>query len=189
MKIGREIRKIRKDKELTLKTLSELSGITTSGLSQIERGLTNPSLATLAKITEALGVPIISVFAREKEKERHVEEVLVKKEGRSKVVFPDAEITYEPLSPVIHSNIEFLLAHIEEGKGQKSQVTHEGEECVYVIKGRLKVGIENREYIVEEGDSFYFKCTRPHNFMNAGKGTLILVLAVTPPTIYTRVVY
>lgn len=189
MEVGREIRKIREDKGLTLKRLSEISGITISGLSQIERGVNNPSLATLAKITEVLGVSIISTFVREKEKTRRVEEILIKKEGRSKVVFPDAEITYEPLSPVIDSNIEFLLAHIEEGKGQKSQVMHKGEECVYVIKGRLKVGIEDREYIVEEGDSFYFKCSRPHNFMNAGKGMLILVLALTPPAIYTRVVY
>jgi len=187
MKIGHQIRKIREAKKLTLKELSKLSGITISGLSQIERGINNPSLDTLTKITKALSVPIMSLFVKEEKKSS--EEVLTKKGKRSKVMFPEAEIVYEPLSPIINSNIEFLMAQIEEGRGQKSQVSHEGEECVYVIKGKLKVKIEDREYTLEEGDSLYFKCSRPHNFMNAGEGKLILVLAVTPPSIYSRVVH
>ncbi len=186
MNVGDKIRKIRQSKKLTLGELSKLTGITISGLSQIERGLNNPSLDTLTKITKALGVPIMSLFVEEK---KSSEEVLTKRGKRSKVMFPEAEIVYEPLSPIINSNIEFLLAQIEEGKGQKSQVTHEGEECVYVIRGKLKVCIEDREYILGEGDSLYFKCSRPHNFMNAGEGKLILVLAVTPPSIYSRVVH
>lgn len=188
MELGQEIKRIRKEKGYTLKRLSELTGITVSALSQIERGKNSPSMSNLAKITEALGVPIRSVFTSDKEKKKNVREVLIKKETRSRITLPNSELAFELLAPVRNSNIEFLFFEINEGITENPQfTTHKGEECVYVMEGRLKVRIDDREYIVERGNSFYFDSSGPHYFLNIGEGKVAGYIVVTPPAIITAV--
>ncbi len=61
-------------------------------------------------------------------------------------------------------------------------VTHEGEECGYIIKGKMKITLGNKEYLLEEGDSFYFNSTIPHVYENYDDEVCISVWAMTPPS-------
>jgi len=186
MKIGRTIRELRRAKNIKLQQLAEMTNMSVSALSQLERDLSNPSLATLVKIAKALEVPIMSLFLSS-EKKTENKAVIIRDKKRRKIVVPDMETVYEPLSPVKNARVEFVLARMEEGKKQKVLVTHEGEEHIYVVKGTLEVRIENDTYILKEGDSICFKSSFGHAFRNAGKGEMIAVIAASPPSLYERV--
>lgn len=90
---------------------------------------------------------------------------------------------YELLSPDLNRKIEFLYITIKPGDySSKDLVTHEGEECGIVIKGRLMVKMKDKEYILEEGDSIYFDSTIPHKYINIGDEECISIWAMTPPS-------
>ena len=186
MKIGRIIRNLRLAKNIKLQQLAEMTGISIGGLSQIERDLSNPSLAALVRIAKALEVPIASLFL-DSEKKLENKAVIIRDKERRKIIVPELETVYEPLSPIKDAKVEFTLARMEEGKKQKVLVTHEGEEHVFVVKGTLEVRIEDETYILKEGDSIYFNPSFPHAFRNAGKGEMIAVIAASPPSLYENV--
>jgi len=183
MKVGKIIRNLRLAKNIKLQELAKMTNMSISNLSQLERELSNPSLATLVKIAKALEVPIISLFLNS-EKESDNKVVIIRDKERRKVIFPDMETVYEPLSPIREAKIEFVLARMEEGKAQKVLVTHKGEEHIYVVKGILEVRIESDAHILKEGDSISFKSSFPHGFRNAGKGEMLAVIAASPPSLY-----
>lgn len=188
MKIGRTIRKLRLAKNIKLQQFAEMTNMSISGLSQLERDLSNPSLATLVKIARALRVPIMSLFLNSQENTEH-KAAIIRDRERRKIIVPDLETIYEPLSPVKNARVEFVLARMEEGKTQKVLVTHEGEEHIYVIKGTLQVRIENDAYVLKEGDSIWFNSLLGHAFKNAGKGQMIAIIAASPPSLYERVLW
>jgi len=183
MKVGKIIRDLRLAKNIKLRQLAKMTSMSISNLSQLERELSNPSLTTLVKIAKALDVPIISLFSN-LGKESENKAVIVRNKKRGKVILPDMETVYEPLSPINEAKIEFVLARMKEGKTQKVLVTHKGDEYIYVVKGILEVRIESDTHILKEGDSISFKSSFPHGFRNAGKGEMIAVIAASPPSLY-----
>jgi len=186
MKIGKTIRNLRLAKNIKLQQLAQMTNMSISNLSQIERDLSNPSLATLVKIAKAFKVPIMTLFL-DSEKKLDNKVVVIRDKERKKIVVPELETVYEPLSPFKDVKAEFILARMQEGKTQKVLVTHEGEEHIYVIKGALEVRIEKETYVLKEGDSIYFKSSFGHAFRNVGKGEMIAVIAASPPSLYESV--
>ena len=59
-------------------------------------------------------------------------------------------------------------------------MTHEGEECGFVLQGTLTVLLDGREYRLYEGDSIYFRSTIPHKYLNLGQEDCVSVWAMTP---------
>ena len=186
MKIGKIIRNLRLAKNIKLQQLAQMTSISIGALSQIERDLSNPSLATLVKIAKAFEVPIMTLFL-DSEKKLDNEAVVIRDKERKKIIVPELETVYEPLSPFKDVKAEFILARMEEGKKQKVLVTHEGEEHIYVTKGVLEVRVEKETYVLKEGDSIYFKSSFGHAFRNAGKGEMIAVIAAYPPSLYESI--
>lgn len=178
MEIGTEIRKLRQEQSISIEQLSEMTKLSTGLISQVERNITGPSVTTLWKIAKALNVSINYFFDE-------YEEIgcVVRKNKRKKIVLPDSKVTYELLSPNLRGKIEHLLVEIEPGEyNTKDLISHEGEECGYIIKGTLKIKLGNKEYILEEGDSICFDSSIPHRYVNAGKEKVISVWAMTPPS-------
>ena len=186
MKIGKIIRHLRLEKNIKLQQLAQMASISIGALSQIERDISNPSLATLVKIAKSLNVPIMTLFL-DSEKKLDSKVVIIRDKERKKIVVPELETIYEPLSPFKDVKAEFILARMEEGKKQKVLVTHEGEEHIYVIKGVLEIRIGKETFVLKEGDSIYFKSSFGHAFRNAGKGEMIAVIAASPPSLYENV--
>lgn len=184
MKIGSIIRKVRFSKKMTIKQLAKKVNLTSSLISQIERDVVSPSLSTLVKISTSLEVPIIYFFSQ-----KMLDSVtVIKKKNRRKIIVPShSNAVYNFLSPYdIDNKIEFLLIEMEEKQGkigdENELISHIGEECGYVIKGKLEIRLNDKKYYLEEGDSIYFKSTIPHRFENVGKGKSISIWAVSPPS-------
>jgi transcriptional regulator with XRE-family HTH domain len=184
MKIGKVIREFRLARNMSIKELSEKTNLTSSLISQVERDLISPSLNSLAKISGALKVPIVSFFTEATPKPWPV---MRKKQRKKTTIFSSSHVIYQLLSPDPDKKIELLLVEIEPEKDENDGnelVTHSGEECGYVIKGELEVRLGKERYYLKEGDSIYFQSRIPHRFKNTGKEKVISIWAMTPPSFW-----
>jgi len=179
MELGKKLRKLRKEKRMTIKNLSEKAGISQSMISKIERDQTSPTIATLWRIGQALDISLGDFL------DNQVGGVypVVRKEERKKLFFPGTGVSYELLSPHLKGNLEFLCVVIEPGEtSEPEQISHEGEECGVVVKGKLKIRLGAEEYYLNEGDSIYFSSRTPHRYINVGDEVAISYWAITPPS-------
>ncbi|MGM0438258.1 MAG: helix-turn-helix domain-containing protein [Bacillota bacterium] len=178
-KMGNKIRKLRKDSSLSLAELSQKINKTSSYLSQIERGLAEPSLNALRQIAEALDTPIFYFLVDEKDYN-----TVVRKEERKKMEIPGSNLDIELISASRNRQIEMIEAKLGVGKETKREKnTYEGEECILVKNGELKIEIGKEKYNLKEGDSIYFLSSLPHKITNIGEEKLVFISAITPPNI------
>jgi len=184
MKIGKVIREFRLARNMNIKELSEKTNLTSSLISQVERDLISPSLNSLAKISSALKVPIVSFFTEATPKPWPV---MRKKQRKKTTIFSSSHVIYQLLSPDPDKKIEFLLVEIkpeEDENDENELIAHSGEECGYVIQGELEVRLGKKRYYLKEGDSIYFESRIPHRFKNIGEGKVISIWAMTPPSFW-----
>ena len=176
-KMGKKIRDLRKASALSLAELAQKISKTSSYLSQIERGLAEPSLSALRQISKALNTPIFYFLVDEKEYN-----TVVRKDQRKKIEIPDSNIEIELISSSRNRQIEMIEATIQAGEeSSREKDTYEGEECILVKKGQLDIEIGDEEYELHEGDSIYFLSSLPHKISNKGEEELVYVSAITPP--------
>lgn len=171
---GQKIKKLRSEQNLSLKELSDKSGVSVSMISQIERRNTDPTLTTLYKLCKGLDVSISTLLGADEQALQ-----LVRKIDRKSINFPQSNSKYELLTPINEGTIEMLMIHLEPGQVDQQLVEHSGEECGYVVKGEMTIVLGDAEYILYEGDSIRFKSTTPHRFFNHSKETAISVWAMT----------
>ena len=161
---GAELRELRKQKRLTLQNVADQTGLSVSLLSQIERGLVDPTVGTFWKICSALDVPIHHFFQPQNDYDP-----VIRKGMHKLIQLKNSKTKYHVLTPLLDGRIEFLLIEIEPGQAlEQEKIAHSGEECGYVLQGELKVLLGDREYHLHEGDSIGFNSTSPHRFLNPG---------------------
>ncbi|MDI6601626.1 MAG: cupin domain-containing protein [Thermoanaerobacteraceae bacterium] len=175
--LGTKLRNLRKTKHMSIEQLAEKAGLSIGLISQIERNLNSPTVSTLYKIAEALDTHIGYFFDDSRQG------AVVRMDERRVIKLPRSNLTYEMLSPDMKRKMEFLLVRIQPGDcDNKEQLSHEGEECGLVLKGRMMVKWGDTEYILEEGDSIYFDSSVPHRYFNISDVECISVWAMTPPS-------
>ena len=189
--LGENLRSIRLQKKMTLQELSQMSKVSKSQLSQIERNVSVPTVVKLQKITEALNVKLSNVLPengdsendayldRKKENSKRVS--VVRKGERKKMVMPWGAM-YEMLCPDLQHKIEFIYLHYPAGTTAKDHYTHEGEECGVVLEGTFKGIFGAMEVILEPGDSIYYDSTIPHYWETVGDTDVRAIWAITPPS-------
>src|SRR6056297_2846576 len=110
LKMGKKIRYIRKKKKLSLSALASKIDKTSSYLSQIERGLAEPSITALREISRALGVPMFYFLNDTRD---HCQ--VVEKDRRRTLTLPDSHISYELISPDLNHKMEIVYFNMEPG--------------------------------------------------------------------------
>jgi transcriptional regulator with XRE-family HTH domain len=178
--IGNQVRKLRTKRDLTLQDLAELTGLSKPNLSQIENNLVTPPIATLLKISSALGVPIGHFF---QETNQDTSIVVVRKEDRCGVVkgphLSRIGYQYEPLAyPRIDKNMEPFIVDMEERAAESIVYNnHRGEEFLYVLKGTLEFHCGETVVVLNQGDSLYFDSIIPHGYrgINGPARTLVVI--------------
>jgi transcriptional regulator with XRE-family HTH domain len=173
--IGKKLKELRLQNELTLGDLASRSELTKGFLSQVERNLTTPSIATLADIVEALGSNLSEFFHEEEEKQIvfSKQDFFVDEQEDYQIewVIPNAQKNQmEPIVLTLHPH----------GKSQK-MLSYQGEEFGYVLKGAITIVQGNKKYKVKAKETFYMNGDKSHYLYNHGNSEAKVLWVTTPP--------
>jgi transcriptional regulator with XRE-family HTH domain len=176
--LSERIHRLRQQRGLSLEELAGSSEVSASFLSQLERGLGNPSFVTLTKIARALSVPIGSLFGEE----AGTTNGLVRHDRRKRLIPANANLVYELITPDLNRLFEVASIEIPSKEGEPDPpFQHEGEECVLVLEGVLEFHLGSETHTLEPGDSITFPGGLPHWGYNPGPVTAKLIIVISPP--------
>ena len=178
MEIGKKIKFLRQQNNLTQEELADRCELSKGFISQLENDMTSPSITTLTYILDALGTNLSEFFSEEQE-----EQVVYGTEDYAVKV--DDELKNETcwlISNAQKNEMEPIMITIEPGGTTYPDNPHEGEEIGYVIDGTITVVIGNNKYQVKKGESFYIKPDKPHYLINNGKRPAKAIWISSPPS-------
>ena len=199
--LGPNIRRQRKLRGLTLKQLSEKTGLSVSFLSEMERGLAQPSMASLRKVAQALGTSLLTFeeghlpegepreglsypAERVRAGENFIQETKVVRAGqRKKISYPERPGIYELLTPDLNRRLEVLWIRMEPGfeSGPEAIVDPPGEKCLVILSGTLSFTVDGVEHLLDKGDSISYPASAPVEFKVLGEEKVEAILVITPP--------
>jgi DNA-binding transcriptional MerR regulator len=177
---GARFRKLRLNRGESLSEAAKAANISVGFLSNLERSQTSASVAVMRRLASHYGLNILDLFNG---------------------YHPDSEVAASPLvttseRKVLHGGegvrMELLawgkivmephLFRVAPGGGSHESYSHLGEEFLFVIRGRLVIFLEEKEFRLKAGDSFYFESKTPHRWFNPGKTETSILWINTPPT-------
>lgn len=173
------VRRLRQAKGMKANELAAAAGISAPMLSQVERGLVDPSLETLRQIARVLSVPLFELFIVEIDKEQmHV----IRAGDETTLATPSGDMTYRRKSTA-GMQLEVLEGELQPGGSSRTTVwSHEAEECIVVIRGSLVIETDRGRTALAEGDSCHFDSRIPHRFLNEAETVTEFMISVTPPS-------
>ena len=174
--LGKRLRVLRKEQGLTLAQLGQQVSLSASYLSQIERGVTMPSLSRLTTIARALHVEMGYFF------EDDVSSPCVVKLNQGKRLRSTADTSVELLSADLSDkDIQPYRVVCQSDTSRDQLPTHPGEEFGFVLKGQLTVTVGEETFVLEAGDSIHYQALQPHSWRNEGDEVCVAIWAVSPP--------
>lgn len=177
--IGAGLRRARRARGLTLREVADLAGVTESFLSQVERDVASPSIATLRRIAVALGLSIGEILDQAGPHGQ-----LVRAADRRVVTYPGLDARDEFLTDGTNARLQVIMSFIEPGGGTGAEAyAHESdEECLVVLEGRLDLWVGEETYRLEVGDAIRYSSRVPHRNQNPGPGPARILFVLTPPS-------
>ena len=177
--LGARIRTLRLAQGATLRKLAAEAGVTESFLSQVERGVASPSIATVQRIARALGQSIAELFAADEPAGS-----LVRAADRRRVVYQGLGAIDEFLTRSTDGRLQVILSTIEPGGGTGDEAyTHDSdEEVVVVLEGSLDLWVGPEHYRLNAGDAVTHASRVPHRNTNPGPGVARVLFCITPPS-------
>jgi transcriptional regulator with XRE-family HTH domain len=178
--LGRRVRSLREMRTLSLRQLADRAGVSESFLSQVERGVANPSVASLRRLADALDTSVGSLFEPSSEDEGRV----TRSHDRPRLVHPQRRWEDFLITPRSAKRLQVIQSMIEPGEGSgREPYSHDSdEECVVVLKGSIEFGVGDETYLLEEGDSLLFESRTPHWNRNPGPTKAEVLWIITPPS-------
>ncbi|HPF47426.1 MAG: helix-turn-helix transcriptional regulator [Alphaproteobacteria bacterium] len=182
--IGLKIKQLRSARNLTLDQLANQSGVSKSMLSQIERNKTNPTVATLWSMTQALGVDISELLGSKpssQDKKKHIS--VTKSHQTPEIQSADGKCTLKILGPLdLVSKVEWYDVFIEQGGILESDPHVKGtKEHLTVLDGDISVTSDEQEMILSTGDTARYDADVDHSIRNISKKTAHVILLVHSP--------
>jgi DNA-binding XRE family transcriptional regulator len=179
--VGNKVRSMRKEKGMTLAKLSEITGLSQAIVSQIERGMANPSFTTLAQLAHGLDIPVGKFFIGQEQTKSPV----VRKSGRRslKGVTRESvgEAVHELLTPGLNGGIEAQWIMSPPGHDTSSTpFSHSGEEFCYIVSGRKDVYLDGVCHSLSEGDSITYSSEIPHWYKNGYEEVCVAIWVNAP---------
>jgi transcriptional regulator with XRE-family HTH domain len=175
LQIGLKVRRLRQDRRMTLQDLADATGLSKPLLSQIENEQVIPPLGTLLRIAKAFKVGLQHFF----QEEGHNEKCILTRAGESRRMYrrptqnePPQPYAYHSLAfGKKHRNMEPFLVEFEPRQCDKGlQVSHEGEEFLFLLEGSLELHYGEQIMTMEPGDSVYYDSAEPHGYISTGDG-------------------
>ncbi len=176
--LGSHIRELRIKRNMSLRTLADQSGVSPSFLSQVERGATSPSIATLMRIAQALDRTIGSLF------EYPSPSRLVRKGEGVRLVHPSGEWDEVLLTPREFSHLQVIRSTLAAGgsTGAETFTYGSSETSMIVESGQVEVELDGERVILMEGDCLSYEPATPHRIMNTSDVPCVIVFVSGPPS-------
>jgi DNA-binding transcriptional MerR regulator len=173
--LGRRLRRLRIQRRLSLSSVAAAVGISAGFLSALERSQVSASVATLRKLARFYGLNILDFFGGA-DSHRPLVRPLERKRLQA-----GSGVRMELLAWG-DKMMEPHLFRVAPGSGSGESYTHEGEEFLYVLQGKLRITLEDKDYLLRAGDSFYFESRTPHRWTNPSRQQALILWINTPPT-------
>ena len=178
MVIGEKIRQMRIKNSLTQEELANRCELSKGFISQIERDITSPSIATLIDILECLGSSLREFFSDSAD---------------DKIVFRQDDAFIQRNDDLGHmitwivpnaqkNEMEPILIRITDGGQSSVYVAHECEVFGYVLQGNIVLHIGEKRYKVKKGESFYYTANASYYICNNSSGDAVVLWVSTPPS-------
>ena len=177
MDIGEKLRLLRIRRGLTQEDMADRCELSKGFISQVERNLASPSIATLTDMLECLGSSLSQFFSEDKDEKTVFtpQDMFVKEDeqlcGSITWLVPDAQ----------KNTMEPILVDLGEDGRTYELLPHQGEEFGYVLEGRIAIVLGNQYYICKKGEAFYYSAGKPHSIVNKGRGKAKFLWISTPP--------
>lgn len=172
--VASRLRELREGRGISMRQLAAQSGLSANALSMIERGKTSPSVSTLYKLADGLGVSITAFFGGESEKRQIV---FLKSDQRTRMSFTRG--VFEALGGEnFVGRVEPFMLTMESGAScGPYDIVHSGHEFVFCLRGQLDYFVEKEKFRLEAGDSLLFASNLRHRWRNSsGNVTTALVI-------------
>lgn len=178
MNIGAKIKDLRVKNGLTQEELADRSELSKGFISQLERDLTSPSIATLTDILQCLGSDLCTFFQDEKGEQ---------------IVFNEADY-FEKIDSELQNKIEWIIPNAQKNEMEPIRLTlqpggttypdnpHNGEEFGYVLSGTIYIYLGNKRYKAKKGETFYYKADTTHYIKAGSKTGAVIIWVSTPPS-------
>jgi DNA-binding transcriptional MerR regulator/quercetin dioxygenase-like cupin family protein len=173
--IGAHLRQLRSRRRLSLAQVAQEVGISVGFLSALERSQMSGSVGTLRKLARFYKTNILDFFDASESSSRQV------RPAERKVLKAGEGVRMELLAWG-NTIMEPHLFRVAPEAGSGEAYAHEGEEFIYVLRGDLEIKVEDAEYRLKPGDSFYFESATPHRWKNPGRHETWVLWVNTPPT-------
>jgi len=158
IKIGANIKNIRKNKKLTIQELSEMTGLSIGFLSQVERDINSPTIKNLQKICQALDLDITQLLA-----ENNKGNICVRKNERRSLFTYDEHLQYD-LTSENGWGISGVMVTVTKNNDLNESYRHMSDEHLLLLEGTLEVEVGDATYVLNEGDSLYIEAGCYHSF-------------------------
>lgn len=177
--LGADIRALRKSRKYSLNELAIKIGRSVGFLSQLERGLSDPSLSDLRKLAATLDVPLGFFFGHEPSDPAE-SGYIVRANARRRLGDVSDGLFEELLSPDLGGAFEMFRSVFEPGAEMATFQMRETEEAGYVVSGSMILFVSDRSFVVGEGDSFRFR-HEPYRWHNPNDDPCVIIWTIAPP--------
>jgi transcriptional regulator with XRE-family HTH domain len=177
--LGERIKRFRLDRNLTLKEVEVKAKVSATHVSEIERGMTSPTVGALAKIARALGTEP-AYFLRT---DSYPSVSVVQHADRRVLKYEDWDAGIGCLSKGVRgARMSFLEVNLGPGLNRSLEpMRHTGEEFAHILKGVVEVHVGPERFLLKEGDSLHFRSGEPHTMKNIGDGPARILWVASPP--------
>lgn len=166
-RLGSCLRAVRKERALSIQTLADRCGLSIGMLSQVERGLSTPSIRSLRLLSIALDVPVSRFFTQSDGEVPVGSRYILRKAARSSLRLTPTGVRKESLTPFGDGALElYELTLAPGGTSGPEFYSHGGEKAGLVTFGVLRLWLEEEPHLLGEGDSFRFSSQISHRFDN-----------------------
>ena len=155
------LRARRKEVGLTMQQVADQAGLSVGFISQIERGITTPSLSSLVAVSRVLGLHVSEFLSQPR-----VDTPQTRHDERPVYAISESSVTYERISSSFPGSI-LRSVIIHEPPGYRAEpIAHEGEEMLFVLEGTITVEVDGERTVLETGDSIHYPSTKIHTTWN-----------------------
>jgi len=174
--IGDRLRELREARNISMRALASKSGLSANALSMIERGKASPSVSTLYKLADALGVSITSFFGSDAERKQVV---FLKADERARVSFTRGVFEGLGGEQFIGRVEPFMLTLENSANSGPRTMMHTGHEFVFCLRGELEYQVERQIYQLSAGDSLLFAAHLKHRWKNPGRTVATALIIIS----------